>query len=79
MFLRNYWYVAAWNDEVEPRAARAHRAERRHRPLSEAGRHHRRPREPLRASSFAASAGHVVGDAIQCGYHGLVYEHPANV
>ncbi|HVO89469.1 MAG TPA: aromatic ring-hydroxylating dioxygenase subunit alpha [Casimicrobiaceae bacterium] len=74
MFLRNYWYVAAWNDEVtrEPLARRVlgeeivlfRRRDGSVVALEDRCAHRRLP----------LSAGRVIDDTIQCGYHGLVYD-----
>lgn len=74
MFLRNYWYVAAWNDEVsrEPLARTVlgeplvlfRKRDGAVVALEDRCAHRRLP----------LSAGRVVDDAIQCGYHGLVYD-----
>ena len=74
MFLRNAWYVAAWDDEIGPEPlARIFLGE---------------PVVLFRAGDGAAvaledrcchrhlplSLGRVVGDEIQCGYHGLKFD-----
>ncbi len=74
MFLRNYWYVAAWNDEVgrEPLARRLlgedvvlyRKRDGGVVALEDRCAHRRLP----------LAAGRVVDDSIQCGYHGLVYD-----
>jgi vanillate O-demethylase monooxygenase subunit len=74
MFLRNYWYVAAWNDEVgrTPLARKIlnedivlfRRTDGAVVALEDRCAHRRLP----------LSAGNVIGDTIQCGYHGLVYD-----
>jgi phenylpropionate dioxygenase-like ring-hydroxylating dioxygenase large terminal subunit len=74
MFLRNYWYVAAWDDEVgrEPLARTLlgedvvlfRRLDGTVVALEDRCAHRRLP----------LSAGRVVEDSIQCGYHGLVYD-----
>lgn len=73
MFLRNYWYVAAWNDEVsrEPLARTIlgedivlfRKRDGTVVALENRCAHRRLP----------LSAGRLVEDSIQCGYHGLVY------
>ena len=74
MFLRNYWYVSAWSDEVgnEP-VARVmlgepvvlfRKANGIPVALEDRCIHRRAP----------LSIGKVVGDAIRCGYHGLVFD-----
>lgn len=74
MFLRNYWYVAAWNDEVsrEPLARTVlgedivlfRKLDGTVVALENRCAHRRLP----------LSAGRVVDDSIQCSYHGLVYD-----
>lgn len=74
MFLRDYWYVAAWSDEVgrEPLARRLlgedivlfRKRDASVVALEDRCAHRRLP----------LSAGRVVDDTIQCGYHGLVYD-----
>lgn len=74
MFLRNYWYVAAWNDEVsrEPLARTLlnedivlfRKTDGAVVALENRCAHRRLP----------LSAGRLVDDTIQCGYHGLVYD-----
>ena len=74
MFLRDYWYVAAWNDEVsrQPLARTLlgedvvlfRKLDGTVVALEDRCAHRRLP----------LSAGRVVGDSIQCGYHGLVYD-----
>ena len=74
MFLRDYWYVAAWNDEVsrEPLARTVlgedivlfRKRDGTVAALEDRCAHRRLP----------LSAGRVVDDSIQCGYHGLVYD-----
>ncbi len=74
MFLRDYWYVAAWSDEVS-RAPLARtvlsedlvlfRKEDGTVVVLEDRCAHRR---------LPLSAGQVVGDTLRCGYHGLVYD-----
>lgn len=74
MFLRNYWYVAAWNDEVSraPLARKVldedivlfRKTDGTVIALEDRCAHRRLP----------LSAGRVIGDSIQCGYHGLVYD-----
>ena len=73
MFLRNAWYVAAWDHEVtaKPLARKLlnesvvlyRGAQGRVVALEDRCRHRRMP----------LSAGRVIGDDIECGYHGLVY------
>jgi phenylpropionate dioxygenase-like ring-hydroxylating dioxygenase large terminal subunit len=73
MFLKDYWYVAAWSDEVEtsPLAVMMLKQpivvfrQSNGTPVALEDRCIHR-RAPL-------SIGHVVGDDIQCAYHGLVY------
>ena len=73
MFLRNYWYVAAWDDEVT-RAPLARtllgedlvlfrKLDGTVIALEDRCAHRRLP----------LSAGRVIDDSLQCGYHGLVY------
>jgi phenylpropionate dioxygenase-like ring-hydroxylating dioxygenase large terminal subunit len=74
MFLRNYWYVAAWDDEVsrEPLARTLlnedivlfRKLDGTVVALENRCAHRRLP----------LSAGRLLGDSIQCGYHGLVYD-----
>jgi phenylpropionate dioxygenase-like ring-hydroxylating dioxygenase large terminal subunit len=74
VFLRDYWYVAAWDHEVgrKPLARRIlgedlvlwRREDGRVAVLEDRCAHRRLP----------LSAGEVTGDAIRCGYHGLVYD-----
>lgn len=74
MFLRNYWYVAAWWDEVGrglfPRTLLGEnivlfrRADGTPVALEDRCAHRRLP----------LSAGRLKGDTIECGYHGLVYD-----
>jgi phenylpropionate dioxygenase-like ring-hydroxylating dioxygenase large terminal subunit len=74
MFLRNYWYVAAWNDEVsrEPIARTLlnedivlfRKLDGTVVALENRCAHRRLP----------LSMGRVVDDSIQCSYHGLVYD-----
>ena len=74
MFLRNYWYVAAWNDEVSrvPLARTVlnedivlfRKLDGTVVALEDRCAHRRLP----------LSAGTLVGDSLQCGYHGLVYD-----
>ena len=73
MFLRNYWYVAAWNDEVnrEPLARTLlnedivlfRKLDGTVVALENRCAHRRLP----------LSMGRVIDDSIQCGYHGLVF------
>lgn len=74
MFLRNYWYVAAWSDEVgniplartlldEP-IVLFRKSDGSVVALEDRCAHRRLP----------LSAGTVEGDSIRCGYHGLVYD-----
>ena len=73
MFLRNYWYVAAWDDEVT-RAPLARtllgedlvlfrKLDGTVIALEDRCAHRR----------LLLSAGRVIDDSLQCGYHGLVY------
>lgn len=74
MFLRNCWYVAAWNDEISrtPLARKVlnedivlfRKTDGTVVALEDRCAHRRLP----------LSAGRVIGDSIQCGYHGLVYD-----
>lgn len=74
MFLRNCWYVAAWNDEVTrtPLARKLcnedivmfRKTDGTVVALEDRCAHRRLP----------LSVGRVLGDSIQCGYHGLVYD-----
>jgi vanillate O-demethylase monooxygenase subunit len=74
MFLRDYWYVAAWSDEVsrEPLARTVlgedivlfRKQDGSAVALENRCAHRRLP----------LSAGQVVGDSIRCGYHGLEYD-----
>ena len=78
MFLRNYWYVAAWNDEVtrEPLARTVlnedivlfRKLDGSAVALENRCAHRRLP----------LSAGRLVGDTIRCGYHGLEYDCVGN-
>ncbi len=73
-FLRDYWYVGAWSDEVT------------HKPLartllSESIVFYRKPDGKVVALEdrcahrrLPLSMGAVIGDTIQCAYHGLVYD-----
>jgi vanillate O-demethylase monooxygenase subunit len=73
-FLRNHWYVAAWDDELgEGMLARTL--------LGEAIVLYRKANGEIVALEdrcahrrLPLSAGRRVGDTLQCGYHGLVYE-----
>jgi len=74
MYLRNYWYVAAWDDEVT-RAPLARRV------LGEDIVLFRKLDGSVAAledrcahRKLPLSAGRVTGDSIQCGYHGLTYD-----
>ena len=73
-FLRNYWYVAAWAKELEPGKLLARKL------LNEPVVLFRTP--DGRAHAFEdrcchrrapLSLGRMIGDKLQCGYHGLVY------
>ena len=74
MFLRNYWYVAAWNDEVtrQPLARTVlgedivlfRKLDGTVAALEDRCAHRRLP----------LSAGTLVGDTLRCGYHGLEYD-----
>lgn len=74
MFLRNYWYVAAWSDQLEtaPLARTMlgepvvlyRRADGTPAALEDRCIHRRAP----------LSLGDVVGDNLRCGYHGLVFD-----
>lgn len=74
MFLRNAWYVAAWEREVgdSPLAVKVlgeqlalyRRASGRYGALADACPHRKVP----------LSMGRVCGEAIECGYHGLVFD-----
>ena len=74
MFLRNHWYVAAWSDELgtDPLAVTMHNEaivlyrKQDGTPVALENRCAHR-RLPL-------SEGRLVGDNIECGYHGLVYD-----
>src|SRR5579883_3451241 len=74
MFLRNYWYVAAFPEEIG-RTLTARRIlgedvvlfraeDGRPVALEDRCAHRRLP----------LSAGRLIGDTMQCGYHGLVYD-----
>jgi phenylpropionate dioxygenase-like ring-hydroxylating dioxygenase large terminal subunit len=74
MFLRDHWYVGAWSDEVgltplartllgEP-IVLFRKGDGRIVALEDRCAHRRLP----------LSMGRVIGDTIQCGYHGLVYD-----
>ena len=74
MFLKNHWYVAAWSDELgaEPLALTM---------LDEdVLLYRKRDGTPVALENRCAhrrlplSKGRIVGDEIQCGYHGLVYD-----
>ena len=74
MFLRNHWYTAAWSDELgtEPLALTM---------LNEDVLLYRKQDEtPVALENRCAhrrvplSKGKIVGDEIQCGYHGLIYD-----
>jgi phenylpropionate dioxygenase-like ring-hydroxylating dioxygenase large terminal subunit len=74
MFLRDHWYVAAWSDEVgrDPIARTLlgedivlfRKLDGSVVALEDRCAHRRLP----------LSAGRVIGDTLQCGYHGLVYD-----
>ena len=74
MFMRNYWYVAAWWDEVgrdlSPRTildenmVLFRKQDGTPVALEDRCAHRRLP----------LSAGRLNGDAVECGYHGLVYD-----
>lgn len=74
MFLRDYWYVAAWSDQVgrEPLARTIldekvvlfRKEDGTAVALEDRCAHRRLP----------LSVGTVIGDTLQCGYHGLVYD-----
>ncbi|MDE2396122.1 MAG: aromatic ring-hydroxylating dioxygenase subunit alpha [Burkholderiales bacterium] len=74
MFLRNAWYVAAWNHELgrEPRAARIlgddivlyRKADGTPAALEDACPHRKLP----------LSMGRIQGDHIECGYHGMTFD-----
>jgi phenylpropionate dioxygenase-like ring-hydroxylating dioxygenase large terminal subunit len=75
MYLRSYWYVAAWSDELpvaEPIArimlgepvVLYRRSDGTPVALEDRCVHRRAP----------LSIGRVIGDTIRCGYHGLVYD-----
>ena len=78
MFLRNHWYVAAWSDELgtDPLAVKMLNEDivlyrtRDGAPVALEDRCAHR-RLPL-------SEGKLVGDAIECGYHGLTYDSSGN-
>ena len=74
MFLRNHWYVAAWSDELgtDPLAVKM---------LNEdIVLYRKRDGAPVALEDRCAhrrlplSEGKLVGDAIECGYHGLTYD-----
>lgn len=74
MYLKNHWYVAAWSDELgsEPLAVTM---------LDEdVLLYRKRDGTPVALEDRCAhrrvplSKGRIVGDEIQCGYHGLVYD-----
>ena len=74
MFLRNHWYVAAWSDELgtDPLAVKM---------LNEdIVLYRKRDGAPVALEDRCAhrrlplSQGKLVGDTIECGYHGLTYD-----
>src|SRR5258708_17311278 len=74
LFLRNAWYVAAWDHEVtrEPRAVRIigdsivlYRTEAGEPVALEDACLHRK---------LPLSMGRIVGDEVECGYHSLVFD-----
>ncbi len=75
MFVRQSWYVAAWADEIEPGrmlsrvllgdAVLLYRTEAGHAVALEDRCCHR---------ALPLSHGRVIGEQVQCGYHGLVYD-----
>ena len=65
MFLRNYWYVAAYDHEINAQAARPHDSGRAHRPLPHGGWRARGAGGPLRPSPSAAVHGQAAS-AIRC-------------
>jgi len=80
MFLRNCWYVAAWNHEVAPGGLLARTLldepvvlfrDRAGRPVALEDRCVHR--------NLPLSCGKVIGDTVQCGYHGLVFDRSGTV
>jgi phenylpropionate dioxygenase-like ring-hydroxylating dioxygenase large terminal subunit len=74
LFLRNHWYVAAWADEVSRAPlARVILGDSLVLFRTEAGRavalENRCPHRNL-----PLSAGKLVGDTLECGYHGMVFD-----
>ena len=74
LFLRNHWYVAAWSDEIGRRPlARVVLGDYLVLFRREDGRavalENRCPHRNL-----PLSEGRLVGDALECGYHGMVFD-----
>jgi len=79
MFLRNFWYVAAWDHELGPQplgrtilgepVVMYRTADGRPVAFEDRCCHRRAP----------LSLGRVVGNDLQCGYHGLVYDPEGHV
>lgn len=74
MFVRNAWYVIAWSEEVNRRPL--------HRTVlgEEIVLYRREDGTPVALTdrcahrAYPLSAGHLVGDNLQCGYHGFEYD-----
>ena len=80
MFLRNYWYVAAWGDEVKPGQILGRTL------LNEPVALFRTPDGVAHAFEDRCchrlaplSLGRMINDKVQCGYHGLVYNSAGEV
>lgn len=76
-FLRNAWYMAGWSDELADGAMIARRILAVpvvvYRDIEQGALHALEDRCPHRFAPL--SRGAVVADGIQCGYHGLTFDH----
>ena len=77
MFVRNAWYVAAWADELGEKPLGAPHLQRAHRAVPRPGGRAAALEDRCCHRSAPLSLGELVGNGIQCGYHGLVFDGPA--
>lgn len=74
MFLRNHWYTAAWSDELGTELLPVTMLD------EDVLLYRKRDGTPVALENRCAhrrvplSLGKIVGDGIQCGYHGLIYD-----